>query len=689
MHSREKTLSNPLLNDKTLPAFDQIEAEHFVPAIKTLVADVERQVEQCLNNLHATGDSPSWENLLYPIEEQGDRLDKAWSTISHLNGVMNSEAIRDAYAQCLPVLTEHSTKMGQHAGLFQACLAIEKNEAFGHLTAAQQKAIQNSLRDFKLAGIDLSEADKKRYGEIKNQLADLSTVFSNNVLDATQAYSKHITDADMLRGLPASSLEAAASLAKQKDMSGYLVTLDIPSYLPVMQYCENRALRQELYEAYVTRASELGPNAGQWDNTDIIKKTLELRQDLAALLGYEHYAELSMATKMAASAAQAVQFLNQLADKSVNKARKEFDELQVFAKQHLGLDTLEAWDIAFATEAMRLQAYDVSQEALRPYFPADKVIRGMFSVVNKLYSIDIAKAQAPSLWHKDVGFYEITRSGEPVAYFYLDLYAREAKRGGAWMADCRTRRQCAGQLQLPVAYLTCNFSPPVNDKPSLLTHNEVTTLFHEFGHGLHHMLTEVDCASVSGISGVPWDAVELPSQFMENWCWEEQALALFARHHESDEPLPKALLDKMLAAKNFQSAMQMVRQLEFGLFDLLIHSETALNEDGQVQAILNKVRAQVSAYPTPGFNRFQNGFSHIFAGGYAAGYYSYKWAELLSADAFSLFEEQGIFDAATGEKFLSEILACGGSEEPAVLFENFRGRPPTPEALLRHSGIAG
>lgn len=678
-------MNNPLLDiNDGLPDFDRVEAGHFLPAITQLIEHAEAE----LNRLLDGNQSPSWEALLHPLEEANDKLEKAWSVISHLNGVMNTDAIRDAYNNCLPVLTDFGTRMGQNKALFTACKQLRDSLAYDDLNTAQQQALNNKLRDFKLAGVDLNEEQKQRYADIRSRLAELSTKFSNNVLDATQSWYKQFDDERALAGLPDTALAAAKLLAEQKSLTGYVVTLDMPSYLPAVQYCHNRELRQELYRAYVTRASEFGD--ASLDNSAIMVEIVTLRQKLAALLGFEHYADYSIETKMADSVDDVFALLDELATASVDNAKQEYRELADFAQQNLGIEKLEAWDIAYATEALREQRYDVSQEEIRPYFPADKVIEGMFAVVKRLYDIDIEVASAPSVWHSDVRFYALKRNGQLIANCYLDLFARDAKRGGAWMAECRVRRQSlAGKTQLPVAFLTCNFSPPTGDQPSLLTHNEVTTLFHEFGHGLHHMLTNIACADVSGINGVAWDAVELPSQFMENWCWEAEALAMFSAHYQTGEPLPQHMLDKMLAAKNFQSAMQMVRQLEFALFDLSMHRDCFLaGETSSIQAVLDSVRAQVSAYPAPDFNRFQHGFGHIFAGGYAAGYYSYKWAEVLSADAFSLFEERGIFDSESGARFLTEVLSRGGSVPPGELFKRFRGRAPTTDALLRHSGIA-
>jgi len=515
------------------------------------------------------------------------------------------------------------------------------------------------------------------------------------VLDSTQAWYKHFTDASELAGLPESALAQAQQAAARKNLEGYVITLDFPSYFPVLQYADNRALREEIYTAYVTRATansaktnEQGQQetTAEFDNTAIIAETLALRHELAQLLGFSNYAERSLATKMAQSPAQVLEFLEALAHKSKPYAQRDYEELKAFAAEQ-GCADFQSWDSTYYSEKLRVAKYDVSQEELRPYFPAEKVISGMFAVVNRLFGISVEQVQSFDTYHEDVRFFKVFKNGAQIASFYLDLFARDGKRGGAWMADARVRRKTTSGLQLPVAFLTCNFTPPVGDTPSLLTHDEVTTLFHEFGHGLHHMLTQIDVAAVSGINGVAWDAVELPSQFMENWCWEPEAIPLISGHYQTGEPLPKALLDKMLAAKNFQSGLQMLRQIEFALFDFRLHAQYNPAQPQSAQEVLQQVRAEVAVVQPPAFNRFENSFSHIFAGGYAAGYYSYKWAEVLSADAFSRFEEEGIFNAETGESFLTEILQQGGSKTPMELFTSFRGREPSIDALLRHSGI--
>lgn len=674
-------MSNPLLQSHVLPPFSKIQPQHIKPAVEQIIADNEAAIEQILN----TTEVFSWETLQKPLDALDDRLSQAWSPVGHLNAVVNSEALREAYNSCLPLLSAYATKLGQNRGLFEAYQAIADSADFSALDATQQKIINDTLRDFQLAGVALEDNDKVRYGEIEQKLSELTSQFSDNVLDATMAWRKLITDEAELAGLPESALAGAKQLAEANEQQGWLLTLDIPSYLPVMTYADNAALRQELYTAYSTRASDQGPNAGEFDNSECITQILALRHELANLLGFENYAERSLAKKMAQSPDVVISFLEDLAHKSKPQAEKELAELTAFAQANYAVDKLNSWDVSYYAEKLKEQRYAISQEALRPWFGAECVVQGMFEVVHKLYSIDITAVDGVDVWHKDVRFFNISRNGEVIGRFYLDLYARANKRGGAWMDVCRSRWLKNDTLQLPVAYLTCNFTPPVGDKPALLTHDEVVTLFHEFGHGLHHMLTKVDYLAVSGISGVAWDAVELPSQFMENWCWEKEGLGLISSHYETGEPLPVDILEKLLAAKNFQSAMMMVRQLEFSLFDFILHKDYQPNIS--VQQVIDDVRCLVAVLIPPKFNRFQNSFSHIFAGGYAAGYYSYKWAEVLSADAFSRFEEEGIFNLETGASFLQEVLEKGGSEEPMVLFSNFRGREPSIEALLRHSGI--
>lgn len=677
-------MSNPLIGLEGLPPFSQIKPEHIVPALKQGIAHCKETIEQVLKQENYT-----WENFIVPLDEADDKLSRLWSPVSHMHSVVNSEALREAYDECLPLISEYSTFVGQHQRLYLATKAIAEGAEFTQLSAAQQKAINNNLRDFKLSGIALSDEKQKRYGEIAARLSELAAKFGNNVMDATLAWQKHITDETELAGLPDSAIALAKHTAESKELDGWVFTLDFPSYLPVMTHADNRELRKETYIAFSTKASDQGPNAGEFDNTEIMAEELALRHELAQLLDFETFADKSLATKMAESPQQVFDFLNDLAAKSKPQAQAELAELTAYANEKHGISQLEAWDYTYYSEKLKQEKYAISDEILRPYFPEDKVLNGLFETVNRLFGINVKEVQGVDTWHKDVRFFEIfDNSGEKRGSFYLDLYAREHKRGGAWMDDCIGRKVRAnGDVQLPVAYLVCNFNKPVGDKPALFTHYEVTTLFHEFGHGIHHMLTQVDVGAVSGINGVAWDAVELPSQFLENWCYEEDALAFISGHYESGEPLPKDLLEKLLAAKNYQSAMMMIRQLEFSLFDFQIHADFDPAKGDEIQTILNKVREQVSVVKAPEFNRFQHGFSHIFAGGYSAGYYSYKWAEVLSADAFSRFEEEGIFNAETGQSFLNNVLEMGGSKEPMELFVAFRGREPSVDALLRHSGI--
>lgn len=676
-------MSNPLLNNTSLPKFSQIQPEHVVPAIEQLIQQCRDTIEQV-----SQINTPTWENFYLPQAITGDKLSRAWSPVGHLNSVKNSSELREAYQACLPMLSEYSTWVGQHQGLYQGYVKLKNSPEFATYSLAQKKAIENSLRDFELSGISLPADKQKRYGEISARLSELSSQFSNNVLDATMGWDIVIEDEADLKGLPESALEGAKLSAQSKEKSGYRFTLEFPSYLPVMTYCENRELRQKMYEAYNTRASDQGPNAGKWDNSAIMAETLELRLELAKLLGFESYAELSLATKMAENPTQVVDFLEGLANRSKEQGKKELAELKAFAKESYGVSELQPWDIAFYSEKQKQALYAINDEELRLYFPEERVLSGLFELVKRIFGMRVEEQKEFDSYHENVRFFNIFDETDRLrGSFYLDLYARENKRGGAWMDDCINQKRLAdGSLQKPVAYLTCNFNKPIGDKPALFTHHEVTTLFHEFGHGIHHMLTEIDVGDVSGINGVPWDAVELPSQFLENWCWEEDALAFISGHYQTGEPLPKEKLTQLLKAKNFQAAMFVLRQLEFGLFDFRLHMSEP--KENIVLDTLKAVKAQVAVVELPTFVRTPHSFSHIFAGGYAAGYYSYLWAEVLSADAFARFEEEGIFNREVGQSFLDNILTRGGSEEPMVLFERFRGRKPTLDALLRHKGIA-
>ncbi|GEN26177.1 oligopeptidase A [Halomonas cupida] len=676
---------NPLLEHHTLPPFGDIRPEHVGPAIDTLLDELRAKVEALV--ARAEQQAPDWDSLAAPLEALNDRLSRAWSPVSHLNGTMSSPELREAHDSCLQKLSDYSTWLGQHEGLFRAWQALRDGPAWSNLNEAQQRSIENALRDFRLAGVDLPTEKKQRSAEIRSRLSSLSSTFSNQLLDATQAWSLDLEDDSRLEGLPGSAMATLAANAEAKGRQGYRITLDFPSFYPVISYADDRELRREVYTAYVTRASDQGPNAGEYDNAPVIEEILRLRQELAGLLGFANHAEYSLATKMADNADQVLGFLDDLAARALPQGREEFAELEAYARDELGLIDLAPWDIGYVSEKLREARYAISEEQLRPYFPAPKAVAGLFAVVERLYGVRVEEDPSAPSYHQDVRFYRLIENDTPIAGFYLDLYAREGKRGGAWMDECRVRRREDGELQLPVAYLTCNFTRPVGSQPALLTHDEVTTLFHEFGHGLHHMLTRQDIADVSGINGVAWDAVELPSQFMENYCWEREGLDLISGHVESGEPLPQPLFEKLTAAKNFQSAMGMLRQIEFSLFDFRLHLELDAPSAAEVQALLDNVREAISVVPKAEFNRFQNGFSHIFAGGYAAGYYSYKWAEVLSADAWSAFEESGIFDPQTGSRFRREILEAGGSRDAAELFRAFRGREPSIDPLLRHSGI--
>ena len=679
----EQNKTNPLLDIPYLPAFSTIQAEHVIPALETVLQDNRAWLADTL----ARPTAFTWETLVTPMNEAANRLDRMWSPVSHMNAVVNTETLRQAYNTCLPTLSDYHTEVGQNPELYAAIKAIREQDSA--LNSAQRKSLDDSLLGFKLSGIALSDDEKAVYRRISQDLSQLTSRFSDNVLDATNAWTKHITDVAELAGLPESALAMAAQTAQQRGLDGWVLTLQFPSYIAVMTYADNRELRAEMYRAYTTRASELGANP-EWDNTAVMRDILRLRQEEAELLGYTNYAELSLATKMAENPQQVLAFLNDLARKAKPYAQQEYAELLAFAST-LGLDDVQAWDVTYVSEKMKHARFDFTEEDLKPYFPADRVIAGLFAQVEKLFGVRITQqTDGVDLWHPDVRFYHVyAPTGELQAVFYLDLYARQHKRGGAWMSDfCGRFRRADGSLQIPVAFMTCNGSAPVGEQPALLTHDEVVTLFHEFGHGLHHMLTQVDYPDIAGIAGVEWDAVELPSQFMENWCWERSVLDKLAAHWQTGEPLPDNLFQKMLAARHFQTAMATVRQLEFALFDMHLHLDPSAAQEGQVQAIRQQVLEQVAVIKPPAFNRMPHTFTHVFAGGYAAGYYSYKWAEVLSADAFARFEEEGLDNLEVGTAFLREVLEVGGSRPAMESFVAFRGRKPTVDALLRHSGLA-
>ena len=658
-------------------------------------ADVEQGLDKLLSDYQAVInevaqlENPTWNSLVRPLEDAGNKLNLYWSPVSHLNSVMNTDELREAYNQCLPKLSAFYTEMGQNRDLYEATLRLRNSAEYDQLNAAQQKGLNNDIRDFELGGVSLSDENKKRYAEVAQALTKLKTEHSDNVLDATNAWEKLIENESDLKGLPDSAVAAARQRADEKDMQGWLLNLEFPVYYAVLTFAENAALREEMYTAYNTRASNNGPHAGQFDNSEKAIEILKLRAEKANLLGYDNYAQLSIVPKMVDSPEQVIEFLNDLGKKALPEAKREFAELEAFAKNELGMAAVNTWDVAFVSDKLKQEQYSISDEDLKPYFPASKAIPGMFEVVGKLFGLTIAQVNDVDVYHEDVQCYAITdNNGELRGEFYLDNYARPHKRGGAWMDSHSTRQRVEQGVQLPIAYLTCNLTPPVGEEPALLTHMEVTTLFHEFGHGLHHMLTRIDTAGVSGIGGVEWDAVELPSQFMENWCWERESLDMISGHYQTGAAIPDELLEKLRSAKNFQSAMQLVRQLEFSLFDMQLHIQATSDKAVDIDGILDNIREQVAVLPYPEFVRLQHAFSHIFSGGYSAGYFSYKWAEVLSADAFSRFEEEGIFNEQAGKDFLTNVLEMGGSRKAMESFVAFRGREPKVDALLRHSGLA-
>ena len=684
------TLLNPLLDFSDLPRFDAVKPEHVTPAIDTLL-DQNRAV---VTQLEAPSAQVTWADFVEPLERATEKLGRAWGIVGHLNAVVDTPELRAAYNENLPKVTEFWTELSQNLALFQKYKALSASPEYATLSAPRKKIIENALRDFRLGGAELSDEKKQRFADIQEKQAALSTRFSENVLDATNDYALFIEDESELAGLPDDVKQAARAAADKDGKSGYKFTLHFPSYFPILQYADKRALRETIYRANTTKASELGTKP-EWDNTQNIVELLKLRNEEAKLLDYKNFAEVSLVPKMAQTPEQVIGFLEDLAQRARPYAENDLAELRAFAQKELGIDTLEAWDITYASEKLRERRYAFSEQEVKQYFPEQKVIDGLFRVVQTLFSVDIKPDTAPT-WHKDVKFFRIERNGQLIGQFYLDLYARSGKRGGAWMDDARGRRKTPEGVQTPVAYLTCNFTEPAvidgKTKPALFTHDEVITLFHEFGHGLHHMLTQVEELGVSGISGVEWDAVELPSQFMENFCWEWDVLQHMTAHAETGATLPRALFDKMIAAKNFQSGLQTLRQVEFSLLDMHLHFDYDPSGMKTVQDLVGEVRHRFAVLTPPAFNRFQHSFGHIFAGGYAAGYYSYKWAEVLSADAYSAFEEASatcgnILMSETGQKFQQEILAMGGSRPAIESFKAFRGREPSIDALLRHSGM--
>ena len=671
---------NPLLTINDLIDFPSIKPEHVVPGMKALIAEAQR----VLDNVTKESTPATWENVITPLEKKTLALSRAWGAVSHLMSVCDEPELRKAYNEALPIVTQFWIGLSQ-SNLSQKYKAIRESEEFKNLSAVRQRIVNEELIDFKLAGAFLPKDKKAELKTVKESLAQESQKFSENLLDATNAYGLLVEDEKELAGIPADDIASFKETAEAADQKGYRITLQIPHYLAVLQYADNRKLRETLYHAYVTRASELDFE-GKFNNNDVMNRIVELRAKEASLLGYRNYGEVSLATKMAKSPQEVVSFLRDLAQKSLPQAKADMAEVKTFAKEKLGIDDPQSWDLPYASEKLREAQYAFSDQEVKQYFTLPAVFKGLFGLVQTLFNIRIVKDNAP-VWHPDVQFFRIENAqGEKIAQFYMDLYARPNKRGGAWMDNDRTRNRLYGKLQTPVAYLVCNFAKPVGDKPALLTHDDVRTLFHEFGHGLHHMLSRIEEPAASGINGVEWDAVECPSQFMENFAWDWTVIENLTSHVQTGEKLPRSLYDKMLAAKNFQSAMAMVRQLEFGLFDMLLHTEFDPAKDS-IQSLLLKVRKEVAVTQQPDYNRFPNSFSHIFAGGYAAGYYSYKWAEVLSSDAFSLFEQTGVLNSQTGKKWLDEVLAVGSSRPAMDSFIAFRGRAPKIDALLRHSGI--
>lgn len=676
---------NPLVNITGLPSFSRVRPEHIKPAVESAIANCRHLIEELTKKYH---DNPTWDNIMAPIEEADDRFSKTWSVVSHLNSVNNTKEFREAYDECLPLVAEYSAWFGQYRPMYEVLKTLEKSDGFSLLTKAQQKAIKNSLRDFRLTGVDLNDEDKKRYIEVSSHLSQLESTFANNVLDATHSFYLHIKDEKDLSGLPSSVVSLARSEAEKRSLEGYVFTLDMPSYLPFLTYADNRELRAKIYTAYNIRASELGPDGGRWDNGPLIDAILKDRHEIARLLGFKSYAHYSLATKMAQEPQEVLGFLNDLVTKSKAQGQREIKKLREYARAH-GQDDLQPWDIAYWSEKLRQEKYAYNAEELRPYFPINKVLGGLFECAHRLYKISFRPRLGVDVWNDQVRCYDVyDEYGSKTGTFFMDLYAREGKRGGAWMDECYTRRyRSDGTLQLPVAYIVCNFSRPVGNSQSQLTHDEVVTLFHEFGHALNQLLTRIDIADVSGINGVCWDVVELPSQFNENFAWQEEVLNFLSSHISSGKTLPKEKLDSLIAARNFESAMAMLRQLEFAIFDFRIHLEYDEKKGGRVKEILEEVRDRVSVVPRFADSRFANNFTHIFAGGYAAGYYSYKWAEVLAADAFDRFLEEGIFSERAGADFEHYILAAGGANDPMEAFISFRGRKPEVDALLRQSGI--
>lgn len=676
------TDNNPLLHIAQFPDYSRIQPQHALPAIETLCESAKTEIEQLLAN------APTTWGTYEQLEAIDDKLGKAWSPISHLHSVTNTDEWREAYQACQPVISQYGAEMSQHSGLYRFYCGLRDSQAFAEYTSTQKKLVTDAIRDFELSGVSLSDEKKAEYQRLVQSASELYTTFSNNVLDATQAFHLHLTDEDELAGIPDSALALYRQLAEQNEVEGFWLTLDFPSYYPALTYADNRELREKLYYAYNTRASELGENGGEFDNTAVIEAILAVRSDLAELLGFANYADLSLSNKMAKSPSEVIAFLDGLVDKSKAQGAAEYAELISYARDELGISELKPWDVAYVSEKLKQAEYAISQEQLRDYFPVPKVTEGLFAIVGRLFDVQFEANPTLSKWHDDVVSYTVKNAnGDDIAYFYMDLYARQGKNGGAWMNGAIDKISSQLINQLPVAYLTCNFIPPTEGNPAYLSHDEVVTLFHEFGHGLHHMLTTVSHSPLSGINGVEWDAVELPSQFMENFCFEREVLQNMSSHRQTGESLPDILFDKLTAAKNYHSALMMLRQLEFSLFDMKIHAHYDAHNPENVMQTWGTVRDYVAVTPAPDYARFPMSFSHIFAGGYAAGYFSYKWAEVLSADAFSRFEAEGVYNEHVGLSFKSEVLERGASRTAMENFVAFRGREPNIEALLRHNGI--
>ncbi len=679
------TQINPLLADTALPAFSAIRPEHVAPAVDKLLADYRAEIDR----LVADPSPRTFANTMLPQERLETRLEHAWSPVSHLHSVADSEALREAYAAALEKITEHATELGQNRELFAAVKGVADADGFAALPRAGRTLVEHALRDFRLSGVALEEPARSRFKDIANELSKLSNEFENALLDATEAWSEQIEDAAGLAGLAEADRALLAQYAEEAGKGGWLVTLKQPSVNAVLTYADDRALRERVYAAYQTRASDQGPDAGRFDNSGRIDKIMALRHEASRLLGFANAAEDSLATKMAGTPDRVLAFLRDLAVRAKPVAQRELAELREFAAAELAIADLQPWDVAYAAEKLRERKYALSEEELKPYFPLAAVIDGLFAIVHSVFGVRLVARDGVDVWHPDVRYYDVVDAGGKVmAGCFVDLYSRSGKRGGAWMGTCRSRFVDAAGTHIPVAYLVCNFAPPTKDMPSLLTHDDVITLFHETGHGLHHMLTEVDLPSVAGIDGVEWDAVELPSQFMENFAWQREALALFAKHWQTGAPLPDALFERMLAARHFHAGLFLVRQLEFGLFDFRLHLDFDPARGARALELLREVRDEVAVIFPPEWQRMPHAFGHIFAGGYAAGYYSYLWAELLSADAFSRFEEAGVFDRSAGEAFRRSVLAVGGSRPALESFVEFRGREPEPTALLRSYGLA-